>query len=632
MNTFLNVVQQATSTFTRSPEKEKMENSDNRIKGLQLVHNILEEMASDPTIEHKNPLVQAALEIWGAVPDVDHSAINHDDIMKSSAVQQIYPKVMELGKKCHEIGLKLPVPAILARKAEIDDNVLIDTFGPELHTMWQQAKKTSNAAPTGVAVAVEIETVAEVNVINANGTSTTEVEKLEKDSGKDVKIDVNVINTNEKNNDAKETSANDLPPSNKKPDETIVVGIEDSDTLRSTKFAQIKQLNVELKRLATNPTFKKSLEKPMVKVALDIWGDTGVDHTAVDPDTIKSCSGVQQIYPMLTDLVQMCNAIKMKLPVKLLIEMKWELDVETMISCPSLGKEIATAWTQLRIDSRRKIKGLRLVHYLLKQMSSDYTTKNNVKNPLVKAALEIWGAVPDVDHSAINHDDIMNSLAVQQIYPMVMELANACQPVGLKLPVAVILASKAEIEENVLIDTFGTELHTMWKRAKKALDDGNSTYNGMPIHTWGPRLWHEVHTKGMYPISYDSNDFATKFASRIPCEKCASHYRQMITEHPPPVPIVVPVPVPSTTSETKSTTESTADTTKAETTTTSPVAGSTTATATTTDESTTTSATPTPASIDGLFTWTVMIHNLVNVRLSKPQWKQEEAFLSYAPC
>ena len=397
--------------------------------------------------------------------------------------------------------------------------------------------------------------------------------------------------------------------------EVVAVVVEDDpDTIRSTKFAQIRQLNAELKRLATHSTFKRSLEKPLVKVALDIWGDTGVDHSTVDPESIKACSGVQQIYPMLTDLIKLCSGIKMKLPAKLLLELKWELDVETMSSCPSLGEDIATAWMQLRNDSRRKIKGLRMVHYLLKQMSSDYTTKNNVKNSLVKAALEIWGAVPDVDHSAINFEDIKKSSAVQQIYSMVIELGNACQLVGLKLPVTAILASKAEIEESVLIDTFGADLNTMWKRAKKALDDGNNTYTGMSIHTWGPRLWHEVHTRGMYPISYDSNDFATKFASRIPCEKCASHYRQMIREHPPPAPVVVPVPALSTTTETKTTAETTAETT-------TPAA-----------ESTTTSATPVPISIDGLFAWTVMVHNLVNKRLSKPQWKQEEAFLSYAPC
>ena len=375
--------------------------------------------------------------------------------------------------------------------------------------------------------------------------------------------------------------------------------VDHPDSLRSTKLVQIKELNVELKRLATHPTFKKSLEKPMVKVALDIWGDTGVDHSAVNPDSIKNCSGVQQIYPMLTDLANMCSAIKMKLPVKLLLEMKWELDLESIISCPTLGEEMATAWTEMRNESRRKIKGLRMVHYLLKQMSSDYTTKTNVKNSLVKVALEIWGSVPDVDHSAINLEDIKKSSAVQQIYPMVTELGNACTVVGLKLPVAAILASKAEIEESVLIDTFGTELHTMWKRAKKALDDGSSTYTGMSIQTWGPRLWHEIHTKGMYPISYDSNDFVTKFASRIPCEKCATHYRTMIKENPPPTPV--------TTTETKTTPETTPETKTPPTTTTS-------------------------ASIDGMFAWTVLIHNKVNVRLSKPSWKQEEAFLSYVPC
>jgi len=232
------------------------------------------------------------------------------------------------------------------------------------------------------------------------------------------------------------------------------------------------------------------------------------------------------------------------------------------------------------------------------------------------------GAVPDVDHSAINPEDIKKSSAVQQIYPMVVELGTACHAVGLKLPVTAILASKADIEESVLIDTFGVELHTMWKRAKKALDEGNSTYTGMSISTWGPRLWHEIHTKGMYPISYDSNDFATKFASRIPCEKCATHYRTMIKENPPPAPILAPVTVPSTTNnDAKATPETTPESN----------ATTTTKTATTT-KSTAESTPPLPASIDGLFAWTVLIHNKVNVRLSKPQWKQEEAFLSYVPC
>ena len=88
------------------------------------------------------------------------------------------------------------------------------------------------------------------------------------------------------------------------------------------KFAAIKKVNAELRNLADNLVFKKCLERPMVKVALDIWGSTGVDHSDVDPDAIRSCTGVQQAYPLLSDLGAACTAVPMKLPVHLLLEVQ----------------------------------------------------------------------------------------------------------------------------------------------------------------------------------------------------------------------------------------------------------------------------------------------------------------------
>jgi hypothetical protein len=119
------------------------------------------------------------------------------------------------------------------------------------------------------------------------------------------------------------------------------------------KFAAIKKVNAELRNLADNLVFKKCLEMPMVRVALDFWGNTGVDHSNVSQEAIRSCPGVQQVYPLLTDMGTACTAVPMKLPVNLLLKSKGELDDETIRACPALGADVADAWKASRTDEQK---------------------------------------------------------------------------------------------------------------------------------------------------------------------------------------------------------------------------------------------------------------------------------------
>jgi len=360
------------------------------------------------------------------------------------------------------------------------------------------------------------------------------------------------------------------------------------------QFAAIKKVNAELQKLSTNLMFKKCLERPMVKVALDIWGSTGVDHSDVDPDAIRSCTGVQQAYPLLSDLGAACTAVPMKLPVHLLLESKGELDDETIGACPALGADVADAWRTSRTALRKKLTGLRLVNHLLKQMADDYTIRSSRSKPTVRVALDIWSGAK-LDQSDVDADAIKNCSGVQRIFPFVSELAPACTALGLGLPVAAILAGDYELDGATVAAALGEETAGAWPGLKAALTDGASVYTGMSLSTWGPKLWREMHVRGLYPIPQDTEDFASRFVYRIPCDKCSSHYRQMVRDHPPP-PVAAPAPTAAVAVDA-------AAANGAE-------AGST--------------AVP-----DAQFEWSVFIHNQVNDRLSRPKWTVDQARVTY---
>ena len=338
----------------------------------------------------------------------------------------------------------------------------------------------------------------------------------------------------------------------------------------------IKKVNEELQKLSINSVFKKCLERPMVKVALDIWGSTGVDHDDVSPDAIRSCSGVQQAYPLLTDLGAACAAVPMKLPVHLLLETKGELDDETIRACPSLGATVADAWKTSRAALRKNLTGLRLVNHLLKHMAGDYTTRASVSKPMVRVALDIWSGAT-TGQSDVDPDAIKSCSGVQHLYPLINALAPACTAVGLALPVAAILASQPEVDGAAVTAAVGDEAAEAWRSLRATLADGNAVYTGMSLQTWGPKLWKEIHVRGLYPIPQDTDEFTMRFASRIPCDKCSSHYRQMVREHPPPAMDAA--------------------------------AGQTVP--------------------DAPFEWSVLIHNQVNDRLSRPKWTVDQARVFY---
>lgn len=97
------------------------------------------------------------------------------------------------------------------------------------------------------------------------------------------------------------------------------------------------------------------------------------------------------------------------------------------------------------------------------------------------------------------------------------------------------------------------------------------------METWGSGLWAFLHTVSLVPFTttWDAVSRQTAIARHVravadvlPCATCSAHYRDMLRDYPPEVAAQRP---------------------------------------------------------GGLFEWTVMVHNTVNVRLGVPQWSLESA-------
>ena len=169
---------------------------------------------------------------------------------------------------------------------------------------------------------------------------------------------------------------------------------KESSAQHEEKFAAIKKVNAELQNLADNLVFKKCLEMPMVRVALDFWGNTGVDHSNVSQEAIRSCPGVQQVYPLLTDMGTACTAVPMKLPVNLLLKSQGELDDEAIRTCPALGADVADAWKASKEskESKGKSKDKEAV-----DAGSPKNTKNGKAATNNKAAADGAAATPTAE-------------------------------------------------------------------------------------------------------------------------------------------------------------------------------------------------------------------------------------------
>lgn len=104
---------------------------------------------------------------------------------------------------------------------------------------------------------------------------------------------------------------------------------------------------------------------------------------------------------------------------------------------------------------------------------------------------------------------------------------------------------------------------------------------GKRPRSWGPGLWAFLHTVALVPYTTTWEAVSRQgamtrhvraLADVLPCASCGAHYREMLKQHPPEVAAQRP---------------------------------------------------------RGLFEWTVMVHNTVNVRLGVPVWTLEEALVRW---
>jgi hypothetical protein len=93
-----------------------------------------------------------------------------------------------------------------------------------------------------------------------------------------------------------------------------------------TNLRNVKEINKLLESFAEDDTFQEDLKRPLVQAALNHWSGIETVPSEERADEIKSCAGVNSVYPKIKKLEDLCIKAQVPVPIDHVREAKRKLD------------------------------------------------------------------------------------------------------------------------------------------------------------------------------------------------------------------------------------------------------------------------------------------------------------------
>ncbi len=102
------------------------------------------------------------------------------------------------------------------------------------------------------------------------------------------------------------------------------------DETDKKRLADLQEVNDTLLRFARERAFQEDLKRPLVKVALDLWGGDTKNHSETEMEAARFDEGVARIYPRMKAFELVCDKARIKFPVDHILVGKTELSQEAV--------------------------------------------------------------------------------------------------------------------------------------------------------------------------------------------------------------------------------------------------------------------------------------------------------------
>ena len=96
------------------------------------------------------------------------------------------------------------------------------------------------------------------------------------------------------------------------------------------RLADLQEVNDTLLRFARERAFQEDVKRPLVKVALDLWGGDTKNHSEADMEAARFDEGVARIYPRMKAFETVCDKARIKFPIDHILASKTELSQEAV--------------------------------------------------------------------------------------------------------------------------------------------------------------------------------------------------------------------------------------------------------------------------------------------------------------
>ena len=103
-----------------------------------------------------------------------------------------------------------------------------------------------------------------------------------------------------------------------------------SDDADSKRLADLQEVNDTLLRFARERAFQADVARPLVKVALDLWGGDTKDYTEAQMEAARFDEGVARIYPRMKAFELVCDKARIRFPIDHILASRTELSKEAV--------------------------------------------------------------------------------------------------------------------------------------------------------------------------------------------------------------------------------------------------------------------------------------------------------------